>query len=288
MQPVGLRRDPAPSRWQYRWHRLWLTPIFRKFLRVGLPAFVLAFVVGLFLASADRRAALVAQYETLRQAIQDRPEFMVSEAVVIGASPELAEAIRAGLGLTFPVSSFALEPDRLRQQIEAMAPVERAELRLRPSGSLDIRVTERVPVVVWRHRDGLSLLDRRGVEAGQIELRPARADLPLIVGEGAEAHVEEALALFAAAAPISDRLRGLVRMGERRWDIVLDRDQRILLPEDDPVAALERVIVLDQARDLLSRDVAVVDLRSAQRPTLRLGGDAMMEYRRVRGWTNGG
>jgi hypothetical protein len=43
--------------------------------------------------------------------------------------------------------------------------------------------------------------------------------------------VPEALALVAAARPAVPRLRGLVRMGERRWDLVLDRDQRILLPE---------------------------------------------------------
>jgi cell division protein FtsQ len=49
-------------------------------------------------------------------------------------------------------------------------------------------------------------------------------------------------------------------VGERRWDVVLDRDQRILLPETEPGRALERVLALDQAQDLLDRDVTV-DLR---------------------------
>jgi cell division protein FtsQ len=77
-------------------------------------------------------------------------------------------------------------------------------------------------------------------------------------------------------------LRGLVRVGERRWDVVLDRDQRILLPEADPVPALERVIALDEATELLARDVAVVDMRNPSRPTLRLTAAAMEELRRLR------
>ncbi len=289
MQPLGgMRRDPAPSRWAYRWNRLWLTPLFRKLLRVGVPVFMLVAMVALYLASAERREALVLQYEALRQAIQDRPEFMLTELALEGASDDVARQIREVLGLSFPVSSFAVDLEVMRRAIEGLDPVARAELRMRPNGTLDVRVTERVPVILWRSRERIALLDRDGIRTGVISTRGARPDLPLIAGDGADAHAAEALLLFAAAAPIADRVRGLVRMGERRWDLVLDRNQRIMLPEEDPVAALERVIVLNQTRDLLARDVLVVDLRSATRPTLRMGEDAMTEYRRVRGLTNGG
>ena len=72
-------------------------------------------------------------------------------------------------------------------------------------------------------------------------------------------------------------------MGERRWDVVLDRDQRILLPAENPVRALERLIALDQAQDVLDRDVATVDLRLQDRPTLGLAPHALTEMRRLRG-----
>jgi cell division protein FtsQ len=51
----------------------------------------------------------------------------------------------------------------------------------------------------------------------------------------------------------------------------LTQDQRLLLPEQNPVQALERVLVLNQAQELLERDLRVVDLRLPNRPTLRLG-----------------
>jgi cell division protein FtsQ len=92
-----------------------------------------------------------------------------------------------------------------------------------------------------------------------------------------------ALELLAAAGPILPRIRGLVRIGERRWDIVLDRNQRILLPERAPLKALERMIALEQAQDLLARDIFTVDLRIDQRPVLRLAPFALSETRRANG-----
>jgi cell division protein FtsQ len=68
-------------------------------------------------------------------------------------------------------------------------------------------------------------------------------------------------------------------MGERRWDMVLDGDARILLPPRAPVAALERVIALQQAQDMLDRDIAVVDMRLGDRPTLRLNRAALAQLR---------
>jgi cell division protein FtsQ len=62
MQSLGralpLRRDPAPSRWAYRMQRLWLTPLFRVTMRVGMPAFF----VALALCHIDQREGDRAAY----------------------------------------------------------------------------------------------------------------------------------------------------------------------------------------------------------------------------------
>ncbi|MCW1404358.1 cell division protein FtsQ [Novosphingobium sp. MW5] len=113
--------------------------------------------------------------------------------------------------------------------------------------------------------------------------RAARADLPLIAGDGAPEAIAEARALLASAAPILPRIRGLVRVGNRRWDVVLDRNQRIQLPATGAVPALELVVAMTEgAQQLLSRDVTVVDMRNPDRPTLRLTQDAMAELTRNR------
>jgi len=288
VQPLGpeggaARRDPAPSRIEYRLNRLWLTPAVRLAVRLGLPALAVAGALGLWLGDADRRSDLYDRYVDLRREIEERPEFLVSALAVDGASPEVAQAIREMMPVNLPISSFHLDLDALRAVVAELDAVAAAEVRVRPGGILQVRVTERVPAAIVQRAGRLDLVDRGGHRVATLTERAARADLPVIAGAGAEAAVAEALALAAAAGPVRDRLRGFVRVGERRWDAVFDRDQRILLPEEGAVAALERAVALDLAADLLARDVAVVDLRMAGRPTLRLTADALEDYRQIKG-----
>lgn len=276
------RHDPAPSRLAYRMQRLLLTPLFRLVLRVGLP-FAVAFGGGtLWFSKQDHRDDLNMLVSDLRAKVEQRPEFMVRLMTIDGASDGVAEDIREILPLYFPRSSFDLDLDKMRDMITGLDAVKTASVRIKSGGVLQIDVQERTPVVIWRGRDGLELIDVDGVLVGPTDNRNAWPNLPVIVGDGADKAVPEALALIAEAQPLRGRLRGLVRVGERRWDVVLDRGQRILLPEENSVQALERVIALDQALDMLSRDLVAVDLRLPSRPTLRMTEHAQREMWRIK------
>ena len=276
------KSDPAPSRWAWRLQRLMLTPMFRLTLRAGLP-FALTLAAGTYyFTNPDRQAAIRDSVAEARASIQERPEFMVGLMSIDGADTDLAEDIRANLPIDFPVSSFDLDLEAMRKTITDLPPVANASLRIRPGGVLEIDVTPRIPVAVWRTDGGLSLVDATGAHVENLPFRVERPDLPLIAGAGANTHVGEALELIRTARPLGERLRGVVRMGERRWDIVLDRDQRILLPEIGGIEALEHVIALEGAQDVLSRDVARVDMRLNGRATVKMNNDATTEWWRIR------
>ena len=287
MQPLNRRTqpaklDPAPSRWSWRMQRLMLTPLFRFGLRVGIP-FVLTFGIGIaYLSNPERQAAITDTMADARANIEGRPEFRVNLMAIDGVGTDLAEDIRINLPIDFPISSFDLDLERMRETVMAISPVAEASLRIRPGGVLQIDVVPRVPVAVWRSHTSLSLLDANGAHVSHVAFRSDRPELPLIAGEGANDHVEEAMELILTAQPLGKRLRGVVRMGARRWDIVLDRDQRILLPTKGAVAALEHVIALEGAQDVLSRDVARVDMRLNGRPTIKMNNDATQEMWRIR------
>lgn len=287
MRQVTPRHDPAPSRWSYRYQRLMLTPLFRKVLRVGIP-FCLTFGLGAaYLSEEGRREQLQLAYADLRHQIETRPEFMVNLLAVEGASTAVAEEIREIFPIEFPVSSFDLELDDVRQTIKALPAVADVSVRIRNGGVLVAEVSERDPVALWRTREGLSVVDLEGVRIAALDTRLARPDLPLVAGKGADEAIPEALRILAAAAPLEGRVRGIVRMGERRWDLVLDRDQRILLPERNPVRAIERVIVLGDVQDMLERDLVAVDMRLGARPTIRMNARAVEEWWRVTTFTAG-
>lgn len=274
-------RDPAPSRMAYRFQRLWLTPIFRTLLRVGLPVFSLIFGAALFMSSEDRREAVVLKVSEIRRSIEERPEFMVNLMAIDGASEDLAQDVREILPIDFPLSSFDLDLQQLRELVAGLSAVDQVEMRVRSGGILQIEIVERLPAVVWRSREAIELLDAEGQRVAPLIARAERPDLPLLTGTGADRAVPEALALLAAASPIAGRVRGLVRQGERRWDLILDRDQRVMLPADNPVQALERVLALNSLQDILDRDLVAIDMRLKNRPTLRLAAPAVDAMRQT-------
>ncbi|MFZ3581106.1 cell division protein FtsQ/DivIB [Loktanella sp. DJP18] len=276
LRPV---RDPAPSKWGYRWQRWMLTPGVRTGLRLGVPALIVGLIGTAWSANDANRALIVGRYDQIKAAIQNRPEFMVTELAITGAEEELADVVAELVSVTFPVSSFDLDLEGMRAKVAALDAVSDVYVRVGDAGALEIGITPRQPVAVWRTAEGLQMIDENGVTSGNVALRAERRDLPLIAGEGAKDNLTEALALFRTAAPVAPRVRGLVRIGERRWDMVLDRGQRIQLPTADPVAALERVIQLQETKDLLARDVLLVDMRNPGRPTVRLQKEAVAATR---------
>lgn len=284
-RPQAPRRpavDPAPSRWSYRAQRLWLTPLFRAVLRVGLPAFLVVFFGGSYLADPANRTAIVEAAQSVQREVENRPEFLVNLMDVRGAGAVVTEDIRATLALEFPLSSFDLDLDALRARVEALPAVARADLRIRTGGHLVIAVVERVPAYVWQTRDGPVVLDAEGHFVASLDQRPHAAGLPNIAGEGADQHVAEAAALFRAADPLGAQVLGLARIGERRWDVVLRDDRRILLPAEGAEQALDRVLALHDVTDLFERDVLRVDLRNPDRLTVQLSPEALIEHHRLR------
>lgn len=277
------RPDPAPSRIAYRLNRLWLTPEFRQIVRFGIPLGICLALVFAWVSKPGRINELRDYFAEMRRSIEERPEFMVNAMRVEGASPVLRRQVREILAVDLPLSSFNFDLEQMRQSVMGLDPVKDAELRIKAGGILEVKLTERLPVMIWRGRDGYELLDVEGYRVAGLRHRTDRPDLPLIAGEGGEDAVPEALDILANVHPIRHRILGLVRISERRWDIVLDGDQRVMLPAENALPALDRVLALNEAQDLLSRNVTHVDFRNPRRPTLRMSAAAVSDLRQLKG-----
>ena len=279
-------QDYSPSRIKYRMERIWLTPLYKSLLRTGVPLMIVVAVAANHFSKEETQLQLAQSITDARTMIEDRPEFAVQLMEIKGASTVVADQVREAVPMEFPVSSMRLDLAALKERIERVDAVKRADVYLR-DGVLDVQISERKPALVWRGSTHLELVDPVGERAGVLDSREGYHGLPLILGKGAQDQAEEALAILAAAKPIADRVRGLRRMGERRWDVMLDRQQIIQLPVKDPVPALERVLALHSARDVLGRDVTVVDMRDGRRPVLRLSVQAVDELYRLRAIADG-
>ena len=280
--PRSAPSDPAPSRWSYKLLRIMLSPFLRRLVFYGLPVFLLVVVAAINLADENRRDKLRAAYHDIYRSVIERPEFMLTLMAIIGASDEVMQDIREVLAVDFPVSYFALDLDNMQRLVAGLDSVQHAELRVRSGGVLEVVVTERMPEYLWRRDTGLEVLDATGAYIKSIGSRMDYPRLPLIAGEGADLQIMQVEELLKAAEPLENRLRGLVFVGERRWDVVLDKGQTLMLPEEGAAITLERIIALDDADELLARNIETVDFRIMNRPTLHLRKGAMEELKEIK------
>lgn len=269
-QKVRGNIDPAPSRIAYRIMRLMLIPRLRLIFTIGFPSLLIfCATLGLFI-NINVWENISAIKKDLKLAFVERPEFMIKVASIDGSSDELANEIREILPLDFPVSYFDLDIKYLHKVVNEIPAVASAAIKISVGGVLQINVTEKSPAFIWRKDNVMSVIDETG---SFIRIANSRVDypkLPLVVGEAANLVVSEISSLMQANEYFKDHVRAFIRVGERRWDLILENNVRIMLPQREFLAAFDRLMLMDEAGSLLSGRLSNIDMRLVVRPTVRV------------------
>lgn len=269
-QKVRGNIDPAPSRIAYRMMRLMLIPRLRLIFTLGFPSLLIfCATLGLFI-NINVWENISAIKKDLKLAFVERPEFMIKVASIDGSSDELANEIREILPLDFPVSYFDLDIKYLHKVVNEIPAVASAAIKISVGGVLQINVTEKSPAFIWRKDNVMSVIDETG---SFIRIANSRVDypkLPLVVGEAANLAVSEISSLMQANEYFKDHVRAFIRVGERRWDLILENNVRIMLPQREFLAAFDRLMLMNEAGSLLSGRLSNIDMRLVVRPTVRV------------------
>lgn len=269
-QKVRGNIDPAPSRVAYRIMRLLLIPRLRLIFTLGFPSLLIfCATLGLFI-NINVWENISAIKKDLKLAFVERPEFMIKVASIDGSSDELANEIREILPLDFPVSYFDLDIKYLHKVVNEIPAVASAAIKISAGGVLQINVAEKSPAFIWRKGNVMSVIDETG---SFIRIANSRVDypkLPLVVGEAADLAVSEISSLMQANEYFKDHVRAFIRVGERRWDLILENNVRIMLPQREFLAAFDRLMLMNEAGQLLSGRLSNIDMRLVVRPTVRV------------------
>ena len=267
------KRDPAPSRLRYKLSRWMLSSLIRKAIFYGCPLITLAILIVIYFQDQKNKEQIEEIAYDLYRKVIERPEFMLDALSIEGASDSLNAEIREVLGLHFPISSFDLDLAALHKRVLSLPPVKIAEAYIKDGGILHIKVDEKTPSLLMKKEIGFSVLSEKGEYIRSLHSRENFSDLPVITGEGAENAAAQATAIFKAIYGNLDQVRGLVFVGQRRWNIVMKSGQVVMLPEIDALQAIQKIIILDKTEQILSRQIAVFDFRLPSRITLRVPSD---------------
>lgn len=144
--------------------------------------------------------------------------------------------------------------------------VEDARVSRRLPDTLVIHIVERVPAAIWQHQGQLMLIDTGGALLEPVS-REAMPDLPLLIGENANRQEENRRRLLDAAPTLKPLVKAAVWVGNRRWDLVFDTGERLMLPEGEAEAmkAFAEFAKMEQQRMLLGKGRKYFDLRIPER-----------------------
>jgi cell division protein FtsQ len=285
----GGARAPAPSSSSIdRFLTLFARPRFVRRKSVVAPGarrlprhLGTALALAFFGAVAGAGLTLGGHLEQLRADLGE-PHHAIARAVGLGVEritisgiARLAESeILAAAGITPKTSLPFLSASEARARLERAPLIATASVRKLYPDELVVTLVEREPHALWQKNGELFVIAADGAVIDLMQ--DARfANLPLVVGEDANLHTKDYLALIEAAGPLKDQIRAGTLVAGRRWTLKMDNGVDVRLPEHGAAEALARLVRLEREQKLLQKDVIAIDLRMSDRVVVRLTEEAM-------------
>jgi cell division protein FtsQ len=259
-QPVFGRRRRPPGPFARAWSKLracfsprhpamWIT--------TGLLTVVLA---GVLIAGGYVARAGDASRRTINGVLEDAG-FGISSIRILGNHRTDPHDVLAALGFKPGDSIFAVNVQSARQGLLSLEWVADAEVRRQYPDSVSVDIVEKLPFALWETPTGTYLVERSGRTIGLFD--PHRfPHLPELLGAGAPQAAAELVEAVATHRAIAARIAAFARISDRRWNLLLNDDVVVQLPEEGwsrQLDVLEHLIV-DKA--ILERDISEIDLRT--------------------------
>lgn len=199
--------------------------------------------------------------------------FDISAVTITGQSRLTENELLDAAGVTPRQSLLFLDAGAVRDHLLAIPLVKSARVMKLYPNRLVVAIEERRPQALWQRDGRVSVVSDDGVVID--ELRDERyLGLPFVVGEGAQKRLPEFLAIREGMGDLAQRVKAGVLVANRRWDIEMTNGVIVKLPEVDPGRAIGVLIRLQREARILDKDVMAIDLRAADRVTVRLTEEA--------------
>jgi cell division protein FtsQ len=271
---ADLRRASQPlARHMLRRARGWYLALLRVHVPrgVGMAAAVLMILSSIVYGTVEggHVPTIVSGFKEARDQAANAAGFRIVSVALSGNVRVSREEVLAIAGVTGTTSLLFLDVVAVRERLRTNPWIADATvLKLYP-GELQVNITERQAFALWQKDRRVSVIAEDGTVLEPF-VAPGLVQLPLVVGQGAEARAKAFLALLERYPAIRDQVRASILVGERRWNLRLRNGLDIRLPEADAAAALDRLVALERASKLTTRDIAAIDLRLPDRVTVRL------------------
>lgn len=234
---------------------------------------VIAASAGYGAVRSDHASKVVDLFEDIRDMAANAAGFGITAVATAGEKHLNREEVLAAAGVTGRTSLLFFDVADARARLLTNPWIAEATVQRLLPDRLVISISERKPFALWQKSGRVGVIAADGTVLEPYVLR-RYADLPLVVGVGAETRAREFLAMLDGRPALRANVRASVLVAERRWNLRLKNGVDVRLPEFDLEQALDQLAALERDAKLSNRDITAIDLRLADRITVRLSDGA--------------
>lgn len=261
-EPVDPYGD-RPSSMSLFWQRQKI--ILRRLSILGLVCLLLAGTGWLAWSSLGGHQLT----DSLRVRLAALDPLRIRHIVITGRHLTDESEILEALGTDVNHSLFSFSVEAARQRIDELPFIDHSTVERHLPDTINITVEEKNPIAIWQMEGHFVLINQKGDTVSRQELTARNGSvfrkLPLVVGMGANLEANAIISLLNQFPDINSHTLALIRIGQRRWNILMQNGTTLMLPEGAEAAALARLHTYQNDYQLLDRPLRTIDMRLSDR-----------------------
>ncbi|WP_316352984.1 cell division protein FtsQ/DivIB [Candidatus Trichorickettsia mobilis] len=172
------------------------------------------------------------------------------------SSSDILSALNADKGT--PIASIDLK--KVQDNLERNRWIKTIIVERRLPSTIYIAILERIPIAIWQNNKQLFLIDDEGFVITDQHIDNFN-NLLHVVGVDANIYTNKLLEDIAQHPEFSTKIVSAVRYGERRWNLNLQQDIIVKMPEAGFDQAFNYLAELYKAQKLFDQNYKIIDLR---------------------------
>ena len=232
-------------------------------LRLYLRYFVAAFKALILCVVAWILYSDVAKQEMLESVYDALAEIgcTLDNIKITGNKHLTTDIIRASLSTDTGSPIFGIDIRNIKRKVEQNDWIKNVSvIRVLPN-TIHINITEREPIAIWQNKQKLYLVDKEGHPIPVTNI--GAFHLLYVVGNDANIYAQDLLNKISTFPELAKQIVYASRLGGRRWDLGLEQNILVKMPEEDFDIAWEYLIKLNKKNKLFDSGIKVLDLRDS-------------------------
>lgn len=192
--------------------------------------------------------------------VSEAAGLVVREVIVEGRLKTRKITLLKALKVSEGDNILAINMTEMRDRINKLPWVKYARIERHLPNKISLTLVERTPMARWQTNRMLKLIDDHGDVIPRVDL--ARfSNLPIIIGKNAPKIAGQILKTLSNEPHLFRRVKSLTLVSDRRWDVRLDNQINVHLPEKNPGRAWTHLATVEQGHNIFGDQVQGIDMR---------------------------